>query len=293
MTECTDPMDVVRAFFRDVNRGDVDATVTHYHPECVLEHVFTGDDGVHLGLDEARARWEAECATYAGALPGHHRVQVTRVAGMETGWGWVRADWVSSLDDRGSDAVRHLAGYSHFWIEDSLIRRQRNISRPIASIQAAPPAESERRYPSRPLVGVGAVILSDDDRVVLVKRRQEPLAGQWSLPGGMLELGETLEAGAAREILEETGLIVDVGAVVDVFDRILVDEEGRVRYHFVLIDYLCRPRGGTLVAASDVGEVALVNPARVGDFRVTDKAGDVIRRAVAIRAAQLKAGTVW
>ena len=83
-----------------------------------------------------------------------------------------------------------------------------------------------------------------DGKVVLVKRRFEPLAGQWSLPGGRLELGETLEAGLAREMLEETGLEVEVGPVVDVFDRILLDPERKVRYHYVLIDYLCRPIGG-------------------------------------------------
>ena len=75
-------------------------------------------------------------------------------------------------------------------------------------------------------------MFTHDGRVVLVKRRHEPLAGQWSLPGGVLELGESLEAGTAREILEETGLVVDGGAMVDAFDRILVDETGAVRYHF-------------------------------------------------------------
>jgi ADP-ribose pyrophosphatase YjhB (NUDIX family) len=106
---------------------------------------------------------------------------------------------------------------------------------------------SERRYPTRPLVGVGAAIFSDDRKVLLVKRRQEPLARQWSLPGGMLEL-ETLEAGTAREILEETGLIIHVGPVVEVLDRILLDDTGRITI-FVLIDYLCHVRGGVLAAA--------------------------------------------
>ena len=78
-----------------------------------------------------------------------------------------------------------------------------------------------RTYPERPIVGVGAVILVDG-KVVLIKRRFEPLAGQWSLPGGTLEVGESLEAGTAREILEETGLVVEVGPVIEVFDRILV-----------------------------------------------------------------------
>ena len=110
-----------------------------------------------------------------------------------------------------------------------------------------------RKYPPRPVVGVGAVILHDD-RVVLIQRKYEPLAGQWSLPGGTLELGESLEAGVAREIGEETGLDVEVGPVVEVFDRILLDAGGRVQYHFVLVDYLCRPIGGQLQAGSDVDD---------------------------------------
>ena len=102
----------------------------------------------------------------------------------------------------------------------------------------------------RPVVGVGAVILVPDGRVVLVKRGHEPLAGQWSIPGGKLELGETLAAGTAREALEETGLAVEVGPLIEVCDRILMDESGRVGYHFVLVDYLCKPVGGTPVAGS-------------------------------------------
>ena len=140
-----------------------------------------------------------------------------------------------------------------------------------------------RRYPDRPVVGVGAVILMDDGRVVLVKRGHEPLKGQWSLPGGRLELGETLEAGTAREVLEETGLVVEVGPVIEVFDRILVDETGQVGYHFVLIDYLCRPRGGTPVAGSDVDAVVLADPAALAPYQVAEKARTVIARAVQMR----------
>ena len=100
-----------------------------------------------------------------------------------------------------------------------------------------------RIYPDRPFVGVGAVIV-DGDRVVLIKRRFEPLQGQWSLPGGAVEVGETLEGCVVREMREETGLEVEVGPVIEVFDRITRDEDDRVRYHYVLVDYLCWPIGG-------------------------------------------------
>ena len=136
-----------------------------------------------------------------------------------------------------------------------------------------------RQYPERPIVGVGAVIV-DAGKVVLVRRRYEPLAGQWSLPGGTLELGETLEAGAAREIREETGLHVEVGPIIEVFDRIMLDDERHVRYHFVLVDYLCRPVGGELQAGSDVDDAALVAPASLGPYNLTDKARAVIARAL-------------
>jgi mutator protein MutT len=138
-----------------------------------------------------------------------------------------------------------------------------------------------REYPDRPYVGVGAVIV-DEGRVVLIKRRFEPLAGEWSLPGGNLEVGETLEAAVAREMAEETGLVVEVGPVIEVFDRIVRDAEGRVRFHFVLVDYLCWPVGGSLRAASDVSEAALVDPLDLGPYGLTTKATSVIDRALAL-----------
>jgi mutator protein MutT len=128
-------------------------------------------------------------------------------------------------------------------------------------------------------VGVGAVIV-DEGQVVLVKRKYEPLKGQWSLPGGMVEIGETLEAALAREMLEETGLRVDVGPVIEVFDRIMHDEDRRVRYHFVLIDYLCWPVGGSLQAGSDVEEAIWAEPATLGDYALTEKATTVIERGL-------------
>jgi len=147
---------------------------------------------------------------------------------------------------------------------------------PGTSRDAVRPA---REYPSHPVVGVGAVIV-DDGKVVLVKRRFEPLAGQWSLPGGRLELGEALEAAVAREVFEETGLEVEIGPVVEVFDRILLDPDRRVRYHYVLVDYLCRPIGGALAPGSDAADAALVDPADLRGYRLTPKATAVIERGL-------------
>jgi 8-oxo-dGTP diphosphatase len=136
-----------------------------------------------------------------------------------------------------------------------------------------------RQYPDRPYVGIGGVIVHEG-RVVLVKRRFEPLAGHWSIPGGAVEAGETLEACIVREMSEETGFLVEVGPVVEVLDRITRDEEGRVLYHFVLIDYLCWPIGGELRAGSDVAEAVLAEPGELAEYELTDTATAVIERAL-------------
>jgi ADP-ribose pyrophosphatase YjhB (NUDIX family) len=114
----------------------------------------------------------------------------------------------------------------------------------------------KRDYPDRPIVGVGAVIVLNG-RALLVRRATEPLKDEWSLPGGVLELGERLRDGAAREALEETGLRVEVGQVLDVFDSIFPDADGRAQYHFVLIDFLCRPLSGEAKPGSDVSAVKM------------------------------------
>lgn len=276
----TDALDVARAFYRALNDADLDAMMALYHPDCVAEHVWTEGRDVVEGRELVRRRWADELARYRGALPGGHRLDVTRIAGIETGWGWVRAEWFRATQPASGGSKQGAVGYSHFWVEDGLIRRHRAIAEDVGAAPAAaarPP--SERRYPTKPLVGVGGVILSDAGQVLIVRRGQEPLAGQWSLPGGMLEVGETLEAGVAREMLEETGLVVSVGPVVEVFDRILLDDRGQVRYHFVLIDYLCRVRGGVLQAGSDVEAAAFIHPQEVAGFRLTEKAQDVISAA--------------
>ena len=138
-----------------------------------------------------------------------------------------------------------------------------------------------REYPDRPIVGVGGVIV-DEGKVLLIRRKYEPLKGHWSLPGGMVEIGETLEAALTRELLEETGLAVDVGPVIEVFDRITQDEDRRVRYHFVLIDYLCWRADGALRAASDVDAAIWADPDDLAEYSLTDKAMSVIRRGMTL-----------
>ena len=111
----------------------------------------------------------------------------------------------------------------------------------------------QREFPSSPLIGVGAVIV-ENGRVLLVQRGQEPLKGHWTLPGGLLELGESLTAGVVREAREETGLEVEPVELVELVDRIHREDE-RVRYHYVIADYLCRRTGGALLASSDASAV--------------------------------------
>ncbi|HUX28579.1 MAG TPA: NUDIX hydrolase, partial [Terracidiphilus sp.] len=117
----------------------------------------------------------------------------------------------------------------------------------------------QREFPLAPLVGVGAVVV-EQGRVLLVQRGAEPLKGQWSLPGGLLELGESLTAGVVREVREETGLTVEPLELVELLDRIQHEAE-RVRYHYVIVDYLCRVTGGSLQAASDADAVRWVERA--------------------------------
>ena len=127
-------------------------------------------------------------------------------------------------------------------------------------------------------MGVGAVIL-DAGRVVLVKRAHEPLKGEWSLPGGAVDVGEPLAAAVAREVREETCLVVKVGSVVEVVDRVTRDDGGRVIYHFVIVDYLCRVIGGRLAAASDAEAVEWVAIEDLDRFGVAATAVRVIKKA--------------
>jgi ADP-ribose pyrophosphatase YjhB (NUDIX family) len=136
-----------------------------------------------------------------------------------------------------------------------------------------------REYPDRPFVGVGAVVLRQG-RVLLVQRRHEPLAGVWSLPGGAVDVGETIGDAVRREIREESGLEVDVGPVIEVLDRITHDEAGRTRFHFVLVDYLCVCVGGCLTPASDAADAVFADPLHLEAYRLSDAVTRVIRRGL-------------
>lgn len=139
-----------------------------------------------------------------------------------------------------------------------------------------------RRFPTQPIVGVGAVVVHDG-RVLIGRRGHEPLKGQWSLPGGAVEVGETLEEAVAREVLEETGLRVSVGPVVEVLDRITRTADGRVEYHFVLVDYLCAVDGeAALAAASDVEALEWAREDDLPRFALNEKTASVITEGLAM-----------
>ena len=139
-----------------------------------------------------------------------------------------------------------------------------------------------RAYPSVPSFGVGAVVI-EGGNVLLVRRGQPPLDNRWSLPGGLVELGETIEQAVVREVEEETGWSVRVVRELALFDFIEKDDEGCVRYHYVLADFLCVYEKGSLMAGSDVRDVKLVDLDALGDYNLTPKALEVIRKG---RSAQ-------
>jgi 8-oxo-dGTP diphosphatase len=137
-----------------------------------------------------------------------------------------------------------------------------------------------REYPEAPIIGVGAVVI-DGGKVLLVRRGQEPLKGEWSLPGGALELGETLQQGVVREVLEETGLTVVPDGIVEVLDRISLDElSGRIRYHYVLVDFLCHVADGRLRSdAEEARWVVQEDWQEQGEYRLAPLTVQVIEKA--------------
>jgi 8-oxo-dGTP diphosphatase len=138
--------------------------------------------------------------------------------------------------------------------------------------------EDDRRYPKRPLIGVGAIIF-DGPRILMAQRGKPPLLGWWSLPGGAVEAGELLADALRREVLEETGLVVEPLGVIEIFERIMRDEAGVLEYHYVLIDYICRVSGGRLQAGDDVAQVEWVPPEALPDLQITEGTQSVIDKA--------------
>ena len=136
-----------------------------------------------------------------------------------------------------------------------------------------------REYPAAPVVGVGAVIVRDG-RALIVRRAHEPRKGEWSLPGGLLQLGESLAEGAKREVREETGLDVQMGPPIETFDRVHRDAEGRVRYHFVIVDFVCWSSGGEAIAGSDAEAVAWVTADEVDLYSVSAHAKAVLLKGL-------------
>lgn len=138
-----------------------------------------------------------------------------------------------------------------------------------------------REYPEHPVVGVGAVIVRDG-RALIVKRAHEPRKGEWSLPGGVLELGESLIDAVRREIKEETHLDVEVGPVIETFDRVHRDGAGKIRYHFVIVDYVCWPITGDASPGSDAEEVAWVTASEIERYQVNAHAKAVIEKGLKV-----------
>jgi len=143
----------------------------------------------------------------------------------------------------------------------------------------------KREYPEQPLVGVGAIIV-EDGRIALIKRGHAPLLGEWSIPGGVLEIGETVREAAVREALEETGLNVIVLDLLGVFDRVIRDEGGKIRYHYVLIDFLCRRTAGELLASGDAAEARWFSPEEAMSLPLPRDTREVIRLGLEKAACQ-------
>jgi 8-oxo-dGTP diphosphatase len=137
----------------------------------------------------------------------------------------------------------------------------------------------QREHPQQPLIGVGALIVQNG-RVVLIKRGKAPLQGEWSIPGGMLELGETLRAGAEREALEETGLVVRATELLGVFDRVIPEGAG-IKYHYVLIDFFCKKISGELRAGADAADARWFTPDEISKLTLAEDTAAVIKGAFA------------
>jgi len=134
-----------------------------------------------------------------------------------------------------------------------------------------------RLYPERPLVGVG-ILIKQEDKYLLIKRAAEPDAGLWSIPGGMVEIGEKIAETAVREALEETSLEVEIEKIIGVVDKIVPDDEGGIKYHFVIIDYLAKPVGGEMHHGDDALDALWVHPREFKDYELTPTLVELFKR---------------
>jgi 8-oxo-dGTP diphosphatase len=141
-------------------------------------------------------------------------------------------------------------------------------------------AGDDRRYPERPILAVGGVVIHDS-RVLLIRRGRPPLEGRWSIPGGILEIGETIAEGVARELKEETAIRVRVMKLLEIYEKVLRDERSRARYHFVILDYLCEFVEGTATAGGDVREILWAEKQQLASLALTAAASQVIDKAFA------------
>ena len=138
----------------------------------------------------------------------------------------------------------------------------------------------ERTYPERPIVAVGGVVVHES-RVLLIRRGKPPLEGRWSIPGGLLEVGERIAQGIERELREETGVRVRVVDLIEIYEKVLRDEDNEPRYHFVILDYVCEFVEGIARAGGDAVEVVWASEHQLGSLALTGAASRVIRKAFA------------
>ncbi len=145
----------------------------------------------------------------------------------------------------------------------------------------------KREYPDHPIIGVGAIIITGEE-VLLARRGKGPGYGEWSIPGGAVELGEKLEEAVIREVCEEVNLVIRVGEVVEVLERIFPDPEGRVQYHYVLVDFLCEHLSGKAKPSSDALEVKWVHLSNISRYRLPERTKRIIQKAFEMRRRGMK-----
>jgi len=135
----------------------------------------------------------------------------------------------------------------------------------------------QREYPKQPIVGVAAIIV-ENGKMLLIKRGSEPAAGKWSVPGGVVELGETIEEALIREVMEECGLKIEILKLIDVVDNIIKDADGRIKFHYVILEFLARPLEGEIKASSDALEVKWVPIEKIGEYNITNTLHKLLKK---------------